>query len=56
VAHTHHCKVCGVAVGICDGVCAGGEHDYCTLHHPDPQYQRDLNQPTRKTVVTIPKE
>lgn len=57
MAHTHHCETCKVPVGICtDEGCVGqdAKGHFCTLHHPDPEYHRDLNQPSKRTVVTLP--
>jgi hypothetical protein len=61
MAHTHHCHVCNIPTAICDGACAQADqtpdcadaacldashgHHYCTQHHPDPQYHKDMVAP-----------
>lgn len=54
--HTHHCEVCGVAVAACDtpGCDVKDANFFCTLHHPDPQHRKELVQPSKRTVVTLP--
>lgn len=62
MAHIHHCKQCGVAVASCDASldghldCTNQDADgwFCTLHHPAPEHHKDLAQPTKRTVVTLP--
>jgi len=57
MAHQHHCEKCGIAVGICsDDGCVGPDAHgwYCTQHHPDPKYHKDLVQPAKRTTVVMP--
>jgi hypothetical protein len=54
MAHTHHCKICKIPVAVCsDERCQGDEGHFCTIHHPDPQYQRDLQPPPGRTTVVV---
>ena len=57
MAHTHHCEECGVAVAACDGSaeeCSQPSGHFCSLHHPDPAIRRELVQPIKRTVITVP--
>lgn len=52
MAHTHHCKVCNIAVAICDGPCIQEEDHYCSQHHTDANFRIE-DKPTVRMTVKI---
>jgi hypothetical protein len=53
--HNHLCKVCGVAVAICDGESCVGEGDhYCSLHVPKEAHKDEDHAYFGTRVEVVP--
>ena len=63
--HTHHCKVCGEALGVCadrscettkEHVNQGDDANFCGIHHPDPKKRAAPTPPVARFAVLVKPE
>lgn len=48
--HTHFCGTCGAMVAVCTEDCQHTGPQYCSIHHPDPQFKIEDKPTVRMTV------
>lgn len=55
MAHTHECAICKQIVAHCDGECQHQGEQFCSVHHPDPQFKVE-DKPTVRMTVKVAKD